>query len=57
MEKQIKNTYPILKLLSEDSVKTLNRFLDPYINKRGVNNNKNKKKIYTKRKYINRVSI
>ena len=50
MKKEIKNLYPILNLLSEESVKALHKFLEPYI-KREVEDNKYKKKIYTKRRY------
>jgi len=35
MDKEIKNLYPILKLLNEDSVKALHRFLEPYIKNKG----------------------
>ena len=50
MKKEIKNLYPILNLLSEESVKALHKFLEPYI-KGEVEDNKYKKKIYTKRRY------
>ena len=50
MKKEIKNLYPILNLLSEESVKALHKFLEPYI-KREVQNNKNKKKMHIKNKY------
>ena len=43
MKKEIKNLYPILNLLSEESVKALHKFLEPYI-KRDVKDNKHKKR-------------
>ena len=43
MDKEIKNLYPIMKLLSEDSIKALHKFLEPYI-KREIKDNKYKKR-------------
>jgi len=52
MDKEIKNLYPILKLLNEKSTNVLIKFLEPYIkNERRIEDNKYKKKIYTKRKH------
>ena len=51
MTEQINNTYPIINLLKNSSVKVLNRFLELYT-KGDVNNKKKKKK---QRRYINKI--
>jgi len=46
MDKEIKNLYPMIKLLNKESTDALIKFLEPYIN--GEQDNKSKKKIYKK---------
>lgn len=51
MTKEINNTYPIISLLKDSSVKALNRFLESYT--KGDVNNKKKTK---KRRHIDKIS-